>query len=256
MKTLLFFSLLLLLTGCDYRSQFEKLVPQAELHFAETFLKRLQAKDLDFIRQHLDSALSASITDEKLLEIALHFPEGELLSTQFIGANLHHFGNQWQGNFTYEYQFSSGWAVANAVVEKVDGELFIVGVNVHRTEFSLAEASRFSLLNKSLLQYVFLFAFVMAPIFSLLMLYICFRTPRLKFKWLWAIFILIGFGAMRMNWATGDVVFHPLFVQVLSASMVTTGPVAPWILSVSLPIGAIIFGLMRHRLQSPFVPQG
>jgi hypothetical protein len=44
--------------------------------------------------------------------------------------------------------------------------------------------------------------------------------------------------------------FHPITIRILSAGFAAAGPYAPWIVSVSLPVGAIVFLALRRRLEA------
>ncbi|HEX7028194.1 MAG TPA: hypothetical protein VF268_13210, partial [Gammaproteobacteria bacterium] len=59
-----------------------------------------------------------------------------------------------------------------------------------------------------------------------------------------------GVGAIRMNWTGGEYVFELLNVQLLGASAVTSGPYASWVISVSAPLGAMLFWLWRKKFLS------
>jgi hypothetical protein len=59
-------------------------------------------------------------------------------------------------------------------------------------------------------------------------------------KWLWVLFILAGVGKFAVNWTSGEWGIAPLSLQLLSASAVAS-LYGPWILSFSLPLGAIVF---------------
>jgi hypothetical protein len=48
-----------------------------------------------------------------------------------------------------------------------------------------------------------------------------------------------------MNSATGQMLFDPFAVQLFGAGTFTSGPLTPWTLSVSLPLGAIVFWWKR-----------
>ncbi len=76
------------------------------------------------------------------------------------------------------------------------------------------------------------------------------RTKIGKRKWLWIVFIPFGFGRLSFNWTTGRVLFNPLSVhfQLLGAAAVKHGLYAPWIISISVPLGAIVFLIRRKRL--------
>jgi hypothetical protein len=46
--------------------------------------------------------------------------------------------------------------------------------------------------------------------------------------------------------ATGEVGFSPINIQFAAAALTRAGPVAPWILTFGLPVGAIA-ALLRYR---------
>jgi hypothetical protein len=69
---------------------------------------------------------------------------------------------------------------------------------------------------------------------------------------------LVGVGMVSVNWATGAVASRLFSVQLLGASAVRPSEFAPWILSFSFPIGAIV-ALSRYRsflesLKAPTTP--
>lgn len=72
------------------------------------------------------------------------------------------------------------------------------------------------------------------------------RRP-LRGKWLWVLFILAGVGRLMVNWTTGRGAVHVLAVQLFSASAASVS-YGPWIVAVSVPLGAVGF-LLRHRLE-------
>ena len=246
MKILILAAILLLVTAaCSYQDMSDKLIPKAESQFAEEYLHRLQLRDYEYVKKFIDPSIEARVTDEKLVEIAGYFPDGELLGTELIGLQVNVFDSRWQGNFTFEYQFSSGWALANVVLRKSGNELSVVGFSVYRTEASQKEINKFTFAGKSVLQYLILAAAILVPIFVLVTAYFCIRTPIPKRKWLWVIFVLVGMGAVSVNWTTSQYAIQPLTIKLFSASAMAAGPYAPWIISVSVPLGAIMFWFKR-----------
>ena len=95
---------------------------------------------------------------------------------------------------------------------------------------------------------------VAAPLFSLYALVLCVRTRLRGKKWLWIVAILLGVGALSVNWTTGQWNFQPAYVQLLSASA-TASPYGPWVISVSVPLGAILFVLRRKELTARVVEE-
>jgi hypothetical protein len=84
------------------------------------------------------------------------------------------------------------------------------------------------------------------PVFIVVSTIVCIRTPIPRRKWLWIIFILVGFGQFELNWTTGDARLK-LGIQLLGAAATWLGPYAPMILSVSLPVGAAVFWMRRKK---------
>jgi hypothetical protein len=58
---------------------------------------------------------------------------------------------------------------------------------------------------------------------------------------LWIIFILIGLAKLNLDWTTGQMGFRLIAFQIPGAGISKMGLYAPWILSVSVPLGAILF---------------
>ena len=86
-----------------------------------------------------------------------------------------------------------------------------------------------------------------ALLITLYALVLCVKTKPLKRKWLWILFILVGFGQFVINWSTGEFQIAPLALQLFSASALAS-PYGPWIIAVSLPIGAALFIDRRRKL--------
>ena len=224
----------------------DELIPQAGSEFAKSYLQSLQTRDFITVREHLDPRVD-SPSDEKLTEIANLFPQSNLIDTELVGSQVKVVDSHWHGNFTFEYQFSTGWALANAVLEKTDNSISVIGFNVYKRTASLKETNKFTLNNKSAVHYLMLACSILIPIFVLVTAFICIRTPMPKRKWVWVIFILCGFGSVALNWSTGQVEFQLLSIYLFAASALSAGPFAPWIVSVSLPLGALMFWSRRRE---------
>lgn len=240
--------LTLFLSSCSREELSERFIPEQESSFAEDYLSKLRSRDYAYVKSILSPEIEAQVTDELLEEMTGYFREGEPLSVKIIGSQVNVFNGQWQGNFTFEYQFESGWNLANAALKKTDGGYQVIGLNVYQTEASQEELNAFGLSSKSGIQYFVLSAVVLVPLFILFTLIVCVRTPIERKKWLWIVFILLGFGALKVNWTNGVYAFQLLSVHLFGASATAAGLAAPWILSASFPLGAIVFWLRRKSL--------
>lgn len=225
----------------------DKLVPKEEAKMAEDYLTKLREKNFEYIKSKLSDELKPQVTDALLIQLADYFRGGELISTEIIGSQVNVFNGVWQGNFSFEYHFSEGWNLANAAFRKVGDKYEVIGLNVYQTEMSQKEIHAFNLSNKSLLHYLVLVMAVAVPVFILISTYFCIRTPIQKRKWLWVIFILLGVSAIQINWTTGQYAIQLISAHLLGAAAVAASPHAPWVISASIPLGAILFWVKRKR---------
>lgn len=225
----------------------EKFIPKQEAKMAEDYLTKLREKDFEYIKSKLSDELKSQVTDALLVDLAEYFRAGDLISTEIIGSQVNIFNGVWQGNFTFEYHFSNGWNIANAAFRKIDDKYEVIGLNVYQTKMSQKEFHAFSLSNKSILHYIILALAIIVPLFIAVSTYFCVRTPIPKRKWLWVIFVLLGVSAIKINWTTGQYAIQLLSVHLFGAAATAISPHAAWVISASLPLGAIIFWVKRKR---------
>jgi len=62
------------------------------------------------------------------------------------------------------------------------------------------------------------------------------QMPR---RWLWAFTAIVGLGKIGINWTSGELFVYLPTLQLLGASYLRPGTVGPWIVSFSLPVGAL-----------------
>lgn len=236
---------LFVLTSCTSQDVMDKFIPKEEAKMAEDYLTKLRQRDFEYIKSKLSSEIESQATDEVLVQMADYFRGGELISTEIIGSRVHVHNGVWQGNFTFEYHFSEGWNLANAAFRKVYDRYEVIGLNVYRAEMSQKEFNAFKLSDKSLLHYLILITAICVPLFILVSTYYCIQTPIPKRKWLWIIFILSGIGAIQINWTTGQYAITLLSIYFLGGAATAAGPHAPWVVSASMPLGALLFWIKR-----------
>lgn len=89
------------------------------------------------------------------------------------------------------------------------------------------------------------------PVFVISVLAACLRTRIAKRKWLWMIFIALGFVQFTFNWTTGGLGVQPVSMLLFGAGFVRAGPYGPLILQLAIPVGAIVFLAKRRSLRTP-----
>ena len=242
--SILFISLLAILTGCNHQT----LIPKDLEQFAKDYFDLFRSGNFDEIKKHSNPELISPETESQLIATAKKFPTGELIEIEMIASNLHSSPEKLQAYISYQYQFSNGWAVTEILLSKMADQIIVERVYVDRITQALDELHAFTFKGKSMLHYIVLFLSVAVPLFIAFALIRCIYTPNVKIKWAWILFILIGFIGFSFNWTTGEITTQFIGLHLLGATVFTASPYSPWILTPSIPVGAILFLILRKRL--------
>lgn len=145
-----------------------------------------------------------------------------------------------------QYDFPAVVVVTETVMVKdASGRWLTAGFHFRGVNEAQLEQLSFSLTGKSPIHYLVLAGVVSIPLFVLATSgWALFRR-----RWGWAVLALFSLMAFKLNWATGEWNFTPLALNLLGAGFVKmASPFAPWILTVGLPLPAILFWAMgKHR---------
>jgi hypothetical protein len=237
---------LAILSGCNQVTLMHIMIPQEDEAITRRYVDDLRQNRLDQIERVLDPELKDSNMHGTLASMAALFPAQEPISTKVVGFRSF-FGNARRIQITLEYEFPQKWLLAEVVTQESDGVRTIVGFHVTPIADSLENLNRFTLVGKGTTQYSILSLAVLAPLFSLCVFVLCIKTRMGKKKWLWLILVFLGIGKLVVNWTTGEVFFTPLAIQLPPAGA-NAQLYGPWMVYVSIPIGAILFLIMRKRL--------
>lgn len=242
--------ILLLLVGCSQSELLQKFASPEEQSLAKGYIDLLRQQKFDDIEKAIDASISGASLHNTLIQMSSLIPNGEPTSVKLVGAHRMNMDDSTTVDLTFEYEFPEKWLLANVAVKRQGGNNIIMGFNITPQSASLEEQSKFTLKGKTTIQYI---VFTLAIIFPLLTLYalvICVRTKLKGRKWPWVLVVIFGFTQFAVNWTTGQWAFMPLSFQLFSAS--ATAPLfGQWTLAVSLPIGAVIFLMLRKKLRVP-----
>ena len=240
------------MSGCDQAAMINKLTPPKDVAIAQNYINQLRDNHFDLIEKDLDPSVKPANINEILVAMRALIPSQQPLTVKVVGAQISNVSMNGKTssntNITFEYQFPDRWLLANVSTRRTDGGLTITGFNVNPISDSLENLNRFTLAGKSILQYAVLTSSIIIPLLILYALVACIRTKIEKRKWLWIVFILFGIGQVAVNWTTGQWIMNPLQFQLFGAGAFSL-PYGAWTLSVSLPVGAIIFLIRRKRLE-------
>jgi hypothetical protein len=238
--------------GVDYDEVFEKYGQTEETKFAIACLESVRVQNFETVVPRIagESLPPGVDVTEKLAEIALYFPKGEPAEIKLVD-------HKWvklqpkdtkATNLTFQYRGEDGWAVASVSLVEDSRGMLLSGLWVNRIPEPLETMNTFTLKGKSSTHYAFIFLTIAIPILIVWSLVRCIRTPIRRLKWLWVIFILIGFCALSINWSTGEVGVQLVTLRVPAVIPQRMGLYGPWVLTVSIPVGAIVFLLRRDAL--------
>lgn len=239
----------LLLAGCDQQKMLEKFTSPKGRAAARYYIDQLIHRNFPAIEAAADKRIMGQDFHATLGKMASLIPEGDPLSVKLVGATTNIVNTPSARytivNNTFEFQYPDRWIVTNVAFREQGDAQTIVGFYVTPQTQSLEVENAFTLAGKPLAMLLILASGILAAILSVYALIACAMTKLPRRKWLWILFILLGLGKLNLNWTTGHWGIQPIAFQLLSAGMFKPLYGAA-IISVSFPLGAILF-LMRRR---------
>lgn len=252
----LFFALAftLLLQACGLPFTRADMEQKPETRFVRGLMEQLGRHDFEALEAAADPSLDRSTLRPGLEQMAQALPAGAVKRSEAVGWYVQSkvsFGAEGQGSrfvdVVIEYEFEPNQTIL--VMAKLSGEpdqLRVLGFHLNPLPAPLGQINALTLAGKGPLHALFI-ALALTSLSTCLYAFVrCLRSKGLRRKWLWALFTLTGCGMVALDWTSGEINVQPLFVSLFCAGLVRSGPVAPWVLSFSLPVGALIF-LWRQR---------
>lgn len=237
-----------LFAGCDQQALIDKLVPKEEVELAKDVIAQVAAREFDAVEKQLEPTLQGPQTRAKLEEMAAHIPAGEPKSVTTVGAFVSTNGDTKRYNLSFEYEYAASWMTANVVLQRQGNAVYILGANVNPMQQSLKETNRFTFEGKGAVHYVMFVLAVFVPLFTLYAVVRCIMSPIPRRKWLWVAFAALGLVRFSLDWTTGQLNVQTLSIYLFGSGFGRVGDYGPWILSVSIPVGAVVFLLRRRSL--------
>jgi hypothetical protein len=245
--------LALILSACNSRDLIERFTPKEDKAFAIRTFERLQQRHFDEVVPLLDDTIPRDGLEAKLTQMADSFDNQKPIDVHVVGARTFWMNGIKRVYLTLEYQMPDNWVVAGMTIRTQDGRKVVEAFSAFRTLDSLEHLNRFTFRGKGATQYAYLLLAVLVPLFILVTLYVLWRTPVARRKWLWFIFVAFGICTMSVNWTTGETGMRLLWAQLLGFGFDNFSPYAPVVVSWAIPVGAIVFLLRRRSLMSPRV---
>lgn len=235
----------LMLAGCDGQALFEGFIPQQDAAFAKNHLALLQERNFDAVEAEIDPSIKNEQLRANLEHVASFFPSENPLDIDTVGVQTVSSSDRTQVSLTFQYVYPNKWLLANVVLRKSAEATVVAGIHVRPLSDSLQNINRFTLEGKGAVHYAIFLLAIAVPLFIVAVLFLCIKTPIPKRKWLWVIFILLGIAQVTLNWTDGSLNVTPISFQILGAGFWMGSLFAPLMLSVSIPLGALVFLFKR-----------
>lgn len=251
MKRLIYFLpiLVLGLFSCNPKIDLGKIIPSHVDNFATGFISEIHKGNVDSCLTMLQPEIINDDAKQFLINTFNNIRLLNIDSCRIINARYTNFqgDNDEFTNYSIEYEYITGdnFLYFNFGIKEQNQKLLITTFNGNILETSLSDLHSFTLKGKGFLHYLFMFFAILIPLFILVTLIFIIKT-KLKRKWLWIIGVLFGFIKFILNWTTGQFALQPISIMILGAGYSKSGIVAPWMLSFSIPIVAIVFWYRRY----------
>lgn len=230
--------------GCNQSAWLERKAPQ-DVSLVKSYFDLLRSGHADQVEDLLDPALQSAGYRARFDELVATIPQEAPNTVKAILVDPRCEEGRCEDGIILEYKYGSERLLFNVELMKEGTQLSIIGINLRVIPESFIEANKFTLSNKSFLQYLILALAILLPALSLCSLVLCIRMRIGPRKWVWTAFILLGIFRLGINWTTGHLEFHFWSIHLVSAQTFAQ-PFEPWVISVSLPLGAILF-LINYR---------
>jgi len=246
-------SSLVLLQACNIDKVLEKMVSEEKLSSAKGEIEFILTADYQSVEDKLTEDIKGQLNPNVLNEFRALVPKEAPLSVSLVGYHQNNFRSaeisRTVENYSFQYEFSNNrWAVMSLNLQSESGSKTLIG-GFHFTPVKgdLKELNKFSFAGQPLQNYIAVIFAALVPVFIIISLFMCYKTPIPKRKWLWYVFIALGFCVFNLNWTTGQWGIQFLAVQLLGSGFLRASMYAPVVIKTSIPLGAIIFHLRRKK---------
>jgi hypothetical protein len=246
-----------------------KFINPEDVAFADQYLGWLSGSDFDKAIEFLDPNMKPQMIPLKdSFQKAL--TEVKAFEKIMIGCNVNYFkgtgGSKRNVNLSYEWSSPTAWYEGNLAWQEIGNTKTVYGLHISPLTAPLEKIHAFSLSHKGIGHWFFLLVCIVNPILILWALIACIRTKIPKRKWLWILFIIVGFFQFTMEWTSGELSgfiyksadgfkINPISFQLFGSGFNRATDYSPWLVTISLPLGALIFLPRRKKFENKINPK-
>lgn len=242
-------SFFVIVSGCTFNPFFQDDLPKEDKLFSENYIDILQLNEINKAKYFFSDDLRNSAT-EWLDTIVVIVNQEKVKNKKLVYQKIINNNNPYRAILSYELEYSNYCSLIELTIEKINDNYKIAGLYYYPMSGTFEELTTFKITSKPFTHYLMLIISAIVLIIIVYALIVCVREP-IKNKWLWIIFILIGISKISFVWSSGTFDFQLISFQLLGIGVMKYHPYGSWILSASIPIGAIVIIFKRKILSVP-----
>ena len=278
--TLLVF-LTLFLFSCSFQEMFDKMIPDDVEKFTAEYIEIVRSGDIEKALSLIyGSGESGTPIDQyriSLEDVSFYLNIGEVASTELVKVRFTKFtrfaSNDKVPHTRYFQEFYITYSPDdrsfpdavekptlgsdglyhqsfNIVIDQRGDETMAAWVHVQNLIDSpvITSAFLYKIEYRPIWTFLFPLGVLVVPIFILYTAWVAFRTIK-KRRWLWMLFVLFSFGCISIEWTAGAINLNVLSFNLLGAAAFKQAQYSPWVFTVGIPLGAILFRIKKKKFQ-------
>ncbi len=145
-----------------------------------------------------------------------------------------------------EVNYPSSDFIVEMLQYRVNDQVTIGGFRVS-PKANLVEIFQANMQNITFNGYIMIFSMLIILTIVLYALILCINTDIERKKWLWILFVTLGFFGITFDWSTQEYSFNLINISLLGVGWNKATCFSPLTLSFGLPIGALIFLYKQYK---------
>lgn len=229
-------------TSCIQLNTYQYFIDKEALTFTQQQIDNLKNSKYDEIISNLHKSQLNDSIKQSFITMSNYFPADSVINVNIVGFRVMNNVTE----ITYGYEYKDRILVIPITVVNNTGKYSILGFYVLFNDINTIHANEFTILNKPFKSIAFLILSFTPLIVTFFALYKCI-VSKIYHKWLWLIIITIGIFSLSINWTTNEFYFQLFHIRLFNFSC-TQAYMSPLIISMSFPIGALLFLYVRQNL--------
>ncbi|TNE63498.1 MAG: hypothetical protein EP335_09495 [Alphaproteobacteria bacterium] len=194
---------------------------------------------------------------ERIQPMWQQIPPGAALERSLAGVHVNSTVQSGQPDFkdyafVYQYRMEGGWMLMRIILRESEGRRGLVHLSITPLPGDLRVLNRVDMDTATPGRVAFLVLMAANILFILVTATLIVRGRKeMQYPWRWFFFSLFGLASVTLDWSAGTYTASMLHISLLGAGVANAGPFSPWVFSLSVPLGALMY--WWHRLRGDLV---